>query len=98
MLEHRRLQKPKNLLHDKYMHLNTSLATNRINVAELRFLREATADTATGCRKAARQAIVTYKWLSDKIDLRQEAAALDAEDALLAARFAPAGTASSLTA
>jgi hypothetical protein len=68
------------------MQVNTSPATNRVNAAELRFLREATADTATGCKKAARQSIVSYMWLSQKMDLRQEAAALDAEDALLAAR------------
>lgn len=80
------------------MKIDTAPATNRVNVAELRFLREATADTATGCRKAARQAIVAYKWLSEKVDLRQEAAALEAEDALLATRFAPAGRRASLTA
>ena len=72
------------------MQINTAPATNRINPQEMRFLREATANTATGCRKAARQAIVTYKWLSEEMDLRQEAAALNAEDALLATRFAPA--------
>lgn len=70
------------------MNLNTTRETNQVNCAEMRFLREATAATAIGCRKAARQAIVSYKWLAsgETIDLRQEAKALDAEDELVARR------------
>ncbi|UOQ53087.1 hypothetical protein [Hymenobacter cellulosivorans] len=61
------------------MHLTATPATNRVNGAELRFLREAVAATTTECRRAAIQAIVVYAHLHFNMDLTGEAAFLLAE-------------------
>lgn len=68
------------------MQANTDNATNKVNPTEMRFLRTAVDATATRCRLAAMQAVVSYASLALGLDLRQEAKALEAEYELLAHR------------
>ncbi|RFP65902.1 hypothetical protein D0N36_06780 [Hymenobacter lapidiphilus] len=57
----------------------TTTHTNRINPAELRYLRTALAACTIGCRYSAMQAIVVYAHLHDGLELTDEAAYLTAE-------------------
>ncbi|MCC2547680.1 hypothetical protein LJY25_14590 [Hymenobacter sp. BT175] len=61
------------------MYVNTTKPKTRINPAELNYLRQAVAATATGCQCAAIQAVVAYAHLHDGMDLRDEAAYLERE-------------------
>ena len=55
------------------MKINTTPDYNRVNPAELRFLRSAVDATDTGCKDSAIQAVVTYAKLHDGMDLKAEA-------------------------